>query len=696
VFRIGIDIGGTFTDAMVVDERTGEVVIAKLPSTPNDPSLGFLQAMERLLEPVGIQPGSISYVIHGTTVATNAIIEGKGAKTGFVTTHGFRDLLEIQRQIRPVLYDVMFDKTKPLVPRYLAYEVPERINAAGEVIRPLDEGAVREVGRALRAEGVEAVAICFLHGYVNGAHERRAAELIREGFPTAVVSVSSEVAPEFREYYRASTTVINAAVQPLVRRYLGAIADRLRDRGVRGELLVMQSSGGVLTFAAAAEKPVYMVESGPAAGVTAAAHLGNSLGYRQVVSFDMGGTTAKTSLIRDGQPRVTKDYEVGSNAMPGSGSSRGSGYPIRTPVIDLVEIGAGGGSIAWVDSGGVLRVGPQSAGAEPGPVCYGRGGREPTVTDANLVLGRLDPRYFLGGEMALDVDAASEAIEERCGRPLGLDLVAAAHGIIEIANAAMVNAMRMVSIQHGFDPREFVLIGFGGAGPGHANRLAIEMRFPLTIIPRAPGIFSAMGLLVTDLRHDFSITRIRRTEAADPAELEQLFGVLVVQGRQALEREGVPKGAMQFHRQVDMRYVGQSYEISISAPEENAHIQLNELVERFHREHDRVYGFSAPTEPTEIVNLRLSAIGTISKPRDQVIDSAGPDGAAVALQGQRPVYFAEAGGFVDCPIYLRYELGQGVAIDGPAVVEEMDSTTVVHPGFQATVDRMGNLLLSPR
>jgi N-methylhydantoinase A len=695
-YRLGIDVGGTFTDAMIVNELTGETEIAKVPSTPSDPSEGFLRAVGQMLDLERIDAEAVSYLIHGTTVATNAIIEGKGARTGFITTQGFRDLLEIQRQIRPVLYDVMFDKTKPLVPRYLAHEVPERLNARGEVVIPLDEEAVRRAARELKAEGVEAISVCFLHAYVNGQHERRAAEIILDSFPEALISLSSKVAPEFREYYRASTTTINAAVQPLMKRYLSAIESRIRDRGVRGELLVMQSSGGVQTFGAAAETPVYMVESGPAAGVIAAAHLGTSLGFRNIISFDMGGTTAKTSLIQDGRPRVTKDYEVGSKATPGTGGSRGAGYPIKTPVIDLVEIGAGGGSIAWVDAGGVLRVGPQSAGADPGPVCYGRGGREPTVTDANVVLGRLDPDNFLGGAMRLDVEAAREAIERKCAVPLGMDVIGAANGIVEIANAAMVNALRLVSIQHGFDPREFALIGFGGAGPGHASRLAAEMQIPLTIIPRAPGIFSAMGLLVTDLRHDFSVTRIQKDSEIDPAEIGRLFDGLIEEGRSALVQDGLDESAMTFNREIDMRYVGQSYELSIPVSENDFKSDdFGRVAARFHNEHQRVYGFSTESEPVELVNFRLSAVGSINKPPAPSIEPVGPSGAAEARRDRRSIYYAEAGGFVDCDVYQRMRLGSGSTFSGPAVVEELDSTTVIQPGYEVRVDDFGNLHISP-
>ena len=694
-YRLGVDIGGTFTDATLVDETTGEIRIAKVPSTPADPSQGFLAVTERILREAEAPPAAVEYVVHGTTVATNAIIEGRVAEAAFVTSNGFRDMLEIARQVRPSLYDLQFEKPRPLVPRDRCFGVPERLDASGRVVTPLDEEAVREVARRLRAEGVESIAVCFLHSYVNPRHEARAGELLREVFPEALVSLSAEVAPEFREYFRASTTVINACIQPLVRRYLGNIEDRLRAAGLDAELLVMQSSGGVFTFAAAREKPVFMVESGPAAGVIAAAYLGAALGLPDVISFDMGGTTAKASLVQDGRPRVTKDYEVGATARAAGGSGRASGYPIRTPVVDLVEIGAGGGSIAWVDSGRGLRVGPQSAGADPGPACYGQGGTEPTVTDANLVLGRLNPEFFLGGEVRLDVERARRAIAERCARPLGLDVIEAAHGIVEIANAAMTNALRLVSVQRGYDPRDFALVAFGGAGPLHANRLADGAEIPTIVIPMSPGTTSALGLLVTDLQHDYATTVMQRLDRLDPGALEDSYQGLERQGRMALEREGVRAEDVRLLRQVDVRYVGQSYELTI--PLRNGRVAAEEFAQirdRFHRAHDQAYGYSAPEEPVELVNLRLAAVGTIAKPRLRRLLDAERDPAA-ARKATRPVYFAEAGGAVDCPIYDRYLLPAHAIVDGPAIVEELDSTTVIHPGYRARVDDYGNLILTP-
>ena len=562
-YRLGIDVGGTFTDAMIINEETGEIRIGKVPSTPKDPSIGFLDAVDTILKENNIEAQDVTYVVHGTTVATNAIIEGKMAATGFITTEGFRDMLEIQRQIRPSLYDLQFEKPQPLVPRYLCFGIPERMDFQGNILTKLDTDSVRDVARQLKKEGVESIAVCYLHAYINNEHEARTEALLKEEFPEAIISLSSEVAPEFREYLRASTTVINAAVRPIVSRYLTSIESRLKAAGLSAELLVMQSNGGVLTFGAASEKPVFMVESGPAAGVIAASYLGNTLGSPNVLSFDMGGTTAKTGLVRKGTPTITKDYEVGV-AAGGTGTGvQGAGYPIRTPVIDLVEIGAGGGSIAWVDSGGILRVGPQSAGADPGPVCYGRGGEEPTITDANLVLGRLDPEYFLGGKMKLDVEGARKAIESKCAKPLGLDLLEVALGIVEIANTAMVNALRRISVQRGYDPREFMLVAFGGAGPVHANRLADQLEIPKTLIPMSPGITSATGLLVTDLKHDYSNTLIQPIDELDLSAIENTYVGMETQGRTALSNEGMEENSIRFIRQVDVRYIGQSYELGI-------------------------------------------------------------------------------------------------------------------------------------
>jgi N-methylhydantoinase A len=704
-YRLGIDVGGTFTDAILWDATDGAARIAKLSSTPDDPSIGFLGVARRVLDAAGVGHADVPLIVHGTTIATNAIIQGRLARTAFVTTAGFRDMLELARQIRPSLYDLQFQKPRPLVPRDRCFGIPERLDARGNVLAPLDEGTVRAVAEELRRQEVQAVAVCFLHAYVNPAHEQRAAAILREALSGVAVSASSEVAPEIREYFRASTTVVNAGISPLAQKYLGGIERSLAEDAFDATLLVMQSNGGVMTAASARQRSVFLVESGPAAGVIASAHLATTLDRRDVISFDMGGTTAKAGLIRDGLPTITKEYEVGARAEAGIGAARGSGYPIRTPVIDLVEIGAGG-SIAWVDSGGGLRVGPQSAGADPGPACYGLGSDRPTVTDANLVLGRINADYFLGGSLKIDPDAARRAIEAHCARPLGMGVVEAAHGIVEIANAAMTNAIRLISVQRGHDPRDFALVAFGGAGPLHANRLAAELRVPTTIVPPSPGIFSALGLLATDLTHELSRTVRQSSGSLDGAAVDAALAALEAEGRRALASESVPPSRVSCRRYLEMRYAGQSYELSIPLGDGSlAGGRLADALAAFHREHERIYGFAAPAEPVEVVNVRATVVGAMLRPRPRRVE---PDrGVDAALKQTREVYFGEAGGgagagptgpagFVACPIYDRYRLGSGATLDGPAVVEELDSTTVIHPGYRATVDELGNLLLTAR
>ena len=693
-YRLGVDIGGTFTDATLIDEDGGSVFCAKVPSTPAAPADGFMSAVERILETNRVEPAQVSYIVHGTTVATNAIIEAKTAPTAFLTTAGFRDMLEIARQTRPSLYDLHFEKTPPLVPRRLSFGIPERMGADGEVLVPLDESAVVRVAAELRRTQVEAVAVCLLHSYANPDHEKRVGAILRRDLPAAAVSLSSSVAPEFREYMRASTTVINACIQPVVGRYLAAIEAGLKELGLNAGLLVMQSGGGVFSAASAARKPVFMVESGPAAGVIGAAHLGSTCAYGDIISFDMGGTTAKLGLIRNGQPQITKDYEVGTSAHS-AGGGRGQGYPIRTPVVDLVEIGAGGGSVAWVDSGGGLRVGPHSAGADPGPACYGQGGEAPTITDANAVLGRLDPDYFLGGEIRLDIGAARRAVEEHCSRPLGMEVVEAAHGIVEIANAAMVNALRLVSVQKGYDPRDFALVAFGGSGPVHANRLAQLAQIPTAVIPSSPGTASALGLLLTDLEHDYAGSVLERVETLDPGAVERLCRSLEEQGQQALESEGVEKGARRMVRLAELRYVGQSYELTVPMTTALLGEEAKKaMLARFHDAHERAYGFKAEGEPVELVHVRVRAIGRMARPESRRMQ--GPVGTLEeARRSERPVYFAAAGGFVDCSIFDRPLLGRGAVVNGPAVIEEVDSTTVVEPGYAAQVDPLGPLVLRP-
>jgi N-methylhydantoinase A len=694
-WRVGIDIGGTFTDAALVDGETGQVRVVKVLTTPDDPAKGFMSSLERGLAECGATGRDVAAVVHATTVATNAIIEGKTARVGMLVTRGFRDILEIGRQIRSRLYDVHLQKPAPLVPRRWSLEVSERLDAEGRVLEPLDLHEVRAAVRRLRDEDVEAVVICFLHSYLNPAHERAAAAVVREEMPGAWLSVSSEVCPEFREYLRGSTAAVNAAVMPIVSRYVDALESRLAVLGATAPFYVMASSGGVMTSASAKERPVYMVESGPAAGVIAAGAVAAPYGHRNVMSFDMGGTTAKVGLIQDGRLRLSTEMEVGAQAVTPLGEGRGGGYPVRTPVIDLVEVGAGGGSEAWIDAGGALRVGPRSAGARPGPACYGLGGATPTITDANLALGRLNPSFFLGGEMTLDAGAAHRAIAGRVAAPLDLDPLAAASGIVEIANAHMIGAMRLVSVQRGYDPRDFVLVAFGGAGPLHANALARELGIPTVLVPPSPGIASAVGMLVTDIRHEFVATRRLRLDALAPAALEELFADFVAEGERRLARDGVPPADRRMLRSADLRYHGQSFELSVTVPPGAlSAADIERLRAEFHAAHERAYGYAAPEDPVELVNVRLAAVGITPKPRRPPLPEGGRD-ATAAIKGHRDVWFAETGGWRPTLVVDRAKLLRGNVIAGPAIIEEPDASTLVHPGWTATVDEHGNLVLRP-
>ena len=691
--RLGVDIGGTFTDGVLIDEQTGAITINKALTTRADPSRGFMHVTERLVLGAELAPEQLRYIVHATTVATNAILERRGARAGLLATAGFRDVLEIARQVRHELYNLQTDKPQALIPRQLCLEIPERMDYRGVALTPLDEaGAIQAIGE-LRARQVSSIAVCLLHAYANPAHERRVAELIHEHYPEATVSLSSEVAPEIREYWRASTTAVNAYIAPIVRGYLNGIEQKLAHAGFGTRVHMMQSNGGIVGADAVKARPVSIIESGPASGVTAAAYFARQLGYPDAISFDMGGTTAKAGLVLGGQPNVLPEFEVGSGAGSGAGVAKGSGYPILAPVMDLVEIGAGGGSLAWVDKGGFLRVGPRSAGADPGPACYGRGGEQPTVTDANVVLGRLNPDYFLGGQLRLSHEAAWRAIEEHCAIPLGVGVVRAAMGIVDIANAAMMQAMRLVSVQRGYDPREFVMVAFGGAGPVHANWLAHELGIPRMIVPPGPGVASALGMLVSDLRYDYNVTRIQPLAAARLDELNRIFDEFEAHAAADLAVERVGREEMRFERYLDMRYVGQSWKLGVALPGARlGDTSATALKAAFDALHEQRYGYSVVDEPVEIVNVRLSAIGAIPKPRLHDVPRGGHEPDA-ARKSAREIYFDERGGFITCPIFDRYALAVGNVVVGPAIIEEMDSATVIHPGYSADVLEHGVLVL---
>ena len=690
-WRIGIDVGGTFTDGIVWNDETGEVSTTKVLSTPRDPSLAMLQAVDRLVGADGASPDALSYLVHGTTVATNAVLQHKLARTAFVTTNGFRDLLEIARQVRADAYDVFAEKPPALVPRFLCFEVDERLGADGEPVVPLDPASVEDLLRQLRAADVQAVAVCLLHAYRNPAHEQAVAEAIRRELPELAVSISSDLASEFREFQRACTTIINAGLMPEVSGYLGRLDRVLAERRVSGSRLVMQSNGGVSDFAHSAVRPVFLIESGPAAGVVGAAHFATMLGQPDVISFDMGGTTAKVGLVQRSAPQRVQEFEIGL----GSNRSRhwnagAAGYPILTPAIDLVEIGTGGGSLAWVDDGGKLRVGPMSAGADPGPACYGRGGAEASITDADLVLGRLNPQYFLGGEMTLEAGPAERAIDV-IARDMNMTRIEVAAGIVQIADAAMSQALRVVSVQRGYDPGRFKLVAFGGAGPLHAVSIAAETGIRSVLVPPRPGIASALGLLVADLQHDYAVTRIEKLADADPSKLEQAFQALESEGRMAFVAESVPAERMRFERALDLRYVGQSYHLTIplgSAPVSGE--MLEEARQRFNDAHFASYGYAEPGEPCELVNLRVSAVGLIKTPKL----AAGPEGHGEedARTGVRPVWFPQMG-FVECAVLDRLRLRAATAFEGPAVIEDPDATTLVHPGWRCAVEPHGVLVI---
>ena len=693
-YRLGIDVGGTFTDGVLIDEESGAITVDKVPTTPAHISEGFISLVERLAERSAVDLGELSYIIHATTTATNAVIEGTGARAGLLVTEGFRDVLEIGRQVRHELYNLQTEKPTPLIPRQRCLEIRERLDYRGQTLVELDEESVAAAAAQLHAENVELIAICFLHSYQNPVNEHRAAAIIRGLYPEIAVSVSSDIAPEIREYWRASTAVINAYIQPVIRRYLEALQSRLVDMGVRSRLHIMQSNGGIMTSETAMERPVYMVESGPAAGVAAAAYFSKLMDLSNVVSFDMGGTTAKAGLILNGEPQVRSEFEVGAGPWSGAGLVKASGYPILGSVMDLVEVGAGGGSVAWIDPGGLLRVGPQSAGAHPGPACYQKGGTQPTVTDANLVLGRLNPDYFLGGEMRLSVEAAATAIETHAARPLGISVDEAAMGIVDIADVMMLRAMRLVSVQRGYDPRDFSLVAFGGAGPLHADRLAADLGIPLVMIPPDPGVTSALGMVVSHLRRDYRATRIQLLDSPDLDAINEDYRGFEREAIADLMEDRIESHQIKLDRYMDVRYVGQSWKLRIVAPGgELTTKHLPDLRAAFEDKHVQSYGYSVADEAVEIVNLGVLATGMIPPPALRDI-ARGDRSADAAQKAVREVYFGEIPGRVRCQIFDRHKALEGNVMEGPCVIEERESTILVHPGHQAEVVRHGALLLS--
>jgi N-methylhydantoinase A/oxoprolinase/acetone carboxylase beta subunit len=673
--QIGVDIGGTFTDIVLLDGG-GRLSLAKVPTTPKDLLEGIAEAIRRVLALAGARPADVERFVHGTTVATNAVLEQKGAVTALLCTEGFEDVLELGRQKRSRMYDLDMQPETPtfLAPRRRRVGIRERLDARGQVLTSLDEAQVRRAVADLRDRGVQAIAVCYLFSFVNPAHERRTREICREVAPELSVSLSSEVDPTFREYERLCVTAFDAYLGPVVKRYLAGLTVSLRGLGVAPVPLIMRSRGGIVSAALAAEQPVTLFLSGPAGGVIGATSAAERSGVRDFVSLDMGGTSNDVAVVRGGQPLLAAEGWIGS-------------YPVRTPMVDVSTIGAGGGSIAWVDGARGLHVGPRSAGADPGPACYGRGGEAATVTDASLVLGYLNPARF-AGDIALDVGAARAAVGA-VARELGLDVVAAAAGIHRVVNARMADQIRLVTIKRGYDPRQFSLVVLGGAGPVHGVPLAEEMGMAEVLVPEAPGVLAAFGLLAAAIEHHHGRTLPARAETMDLAAVNRCLAELDAAGRERMRAEGVPASEVRVAYAADMRYVGQAYELDVPIAAPVVAAGIPEILGAFHAAHERVYGYARAQQPVEFVNFR--AVHTFPLPRPVVRPAARASRSVdEARTGERPAWFAPAG-FVATSVYDRPRLPAGARITGPAIIEQADTTTVVPPGYAALAEDSGNL-----
>jgi N-methylhydantoinase A len=688
--RVGVDIGGTFTDIVFLD-ADGRIHTKKVSSSVDDYASAIVDSLREVFEETGLGGREVVEVLHGTTVASNAILERRGARAGLITTAGFRDVLEIRRLRMPRLYDLTWEKPAPLVERALRLVVHERVSARGEVQEPLDAAEVGHVVDRLLAEGVEAVAVCLLNAYANPVHEAAVADAVRRKVPGLALSVSSEVLPEIKEYERTSTTVINAYVMPVVRRYLTTLQAGLGEIDVRAPLMIMQSNGGLMTAEAAAAIPMHVIESGPAAGVVGAQVLARRMALPRLITFDMGGTTAKASIVEDGEINQAAEYQVGGGIMLGSRLLTGAGYLLRVPSIDLAEVGAGGGSVVWVDAGGALQVGPRSAGAFPGPLCYDLGGAEPTITDANVILGYLNATALAGGAVKLNAARAREVFEEKVARRLGLPLERAAHGAHLIAASNMMRAIRAVSSERGRDPREYALFAFGGNGPLFAAGMAAALEMRRIVVPPAPGLFSSFGLLYADVEHHYVRSHRRLLRGLAAGELEAIWAQMEEEARAQLSREGFAPPAMRLKRSADLRYQGQSFELTVPVPGPLAGDDaVVGIAAAFGREHERTYGHRAgPEEPVEIVSVRLVAQGIPDRPR--VPERIQVDRVPARETRTRRVYFGPEHGFIETGVVGRGDLGGGR--QGPLIVEEYDATCVVTPGARAALDDWGNIVI---
>ena len=678
-YALAIDVGGTFTDVVMSNLDTGESHLVKVPSTPTDPSLGFMEGLSKILDKSGIHSASLRRIFHGTTIATNAILEGKGTTVGLIVSEGFKYVLEIGRQGMPRLASThVWVKPERPVPPERIFEVAERIDFTGETVVPLDEEAVLRSARHFADAGIDSIAISLVHSYADSANERRARDLVMADHPQAHVSLSSDVLPVFREYERTMTTVLNAYVMPQVSYYVKKLEGGLKERGIDAPLLIMKSSGGVIGMETAVRQPVYTALSGPAAGVMAARHFGQITGFKDVISLDMGGTSTDVSLISDHNVTSTTEGRLGD-------------WPMHLPMVDIATIGAGGGSIAWLTQSGNLSLGPHSAGANPGPVCYGLGGTEPTVTDANLVLGRINTS-IAGGAVALDIDAARDALQEKIAAPLDLSLEEASSGITMIVNNSMMGAIRNVSVERGYDPREFTLVAFGGAGPMHALGVAQLLGIRNVVVPRNPGVSSAYGLLVADFKNDYARTFIQKPPDYDLEAMEKVYRELEEEALYWLNQEGLPQQARSLLRSADMRYTHQGFEVATDLKGGSLDEKSIEgLLDEFHRRHKQLFGFSLD-QPVEVVTLRVSALGTLGAARMPRL-TGKPVPAEKAIKEQRPVFFQELGAPVLCDIFKRSMLSPDSIVQGPSILEGVDSTVVINPGWQGRIDEYGNCIL---
>lgn len=679
MYRIGIDVGGTFTDVTLLNSETGRYYTYKLSSTLQDQSLAIANGTKETLELYGVPVSEIEYFGHGTTVATNMIIERKGAKTALITTKGFRDLLEIGRQTRPSLYNIMEDKPETLVKRSLRKEISERVTAKGDILRDVDRDEVRAVLKELKEQGVESIAVCFLFSFLNSRNEKIVEECIKEVWPEAYYSVSSTILPEFREFERLSTTVINSYLGPRMKMYIHNLRQRIKEVGVTVEPYITQSNGGVMSISSTIQTPVQTALSGPSAGVMGAVYIAEAAGFKDIITYDMGGTSTDVSLVKDGIAEYTTKRKV-------------CGLPSGVPMIDVHAVGAGGGSIAQIDNAGALKVGPESAGANPGPAAYGLGNENPVVTDANLVLGRINPHYVLGGRLKIDAELSKKAVKAKIADPMGIGTEEAALGIVKVVNSNMARAIRVITVEKGHNPSDFTLVAYGGAGPLHAVHLAQEMGIRTVLIPPAPGALCALGLLTADIKKSYVRTAIASYDEMTPEQINAVMSSLRDEGSAWLDSEKVPNERRKFHGIAEMRYVGQNYELQVEIPTENITVSdIEKMKQDFFVAHEKNYGYYNPNAPVQFVNFRCEATGIVKKPNLAELETTLDDPSKAEI-GRRVVHFEESGA-VDCPVYDRAKFGRAERVNGPCIIEQMDSTTVVPPNTWFSIDKFGNLII---